>query len=333
MLPESLLGRTSDVPVLRVRNLTKYYAPTRAGGKPLLANDDLNLDVRAGEIVALLGPNGAGKSTLLKQLAGQLEPTSGRIEVAGVDLVAHPRRAKPFLSAVPQECQPINNITVEEHVRYFGLIKGLPRADADVRVREILRRVGLDDQRTKLARELSGGYKRRVLIAIALAGAEAKLLLLDEPTTGLDPEARRSVWTVVDGLRSEKKGILLTTHYIEEAEYLADRVVMIDHGRFVLEGTVEEARRHLSYGGRLDVRDPSRLRPDQRAELDALRGRFKLKVERSHLYRFEVPDPFSPSTIQELARLTELGIPASLSPVSLEDVYLDVVGHNGEAAE
>jgi ABC-2 type transport system ATP-binding protein len=286
--------------------------------------------VRSGEIVALLGPNGAGKSTFLKQLSGQLQPTSGAIDIAGVDMVAHPQRAKRFLSAVPQESQPLENLSVEEHVRYFGLIKGMDPRRADVEVSRVLDLVGLTSQRTKLARELSGGFKRRVLIAIALAGADARLLLLDEPTTGLDPSARRSVWAVIEALRSERKGILLTTHYIDEAEYLADRVVIIDHGRFVLSGTVEEIRRHVSFGGRLDVREPGRLKPEQRAELEALAHRWPLALDRPNLVRFHVPDPFAPGTIAELGRLTGLGIRAALSPVSLEDVYLDVVGSTEE---
>ncbi|HEY6238440.1 MAG TPA: ABC transporter ATP-binding protein [Thermoplasmata archaeon] len=320
----------ADRPLLTVRHLTKYYDPKRRGAERLKANDDLNLTVRAGEIVALLGPNGAGKSTLLRQLAGQLEPSEGSIDVAGVDMVAHPRHAKRFLSAVPQECQPLDNLTVEEHVRFFGLIKGLPWSSADAAVEGILRRTGLSSERTKLARELSGGFKRRVLIAVALAGADAPLLLLDEPTTGLDPEARRSVWSVIETLRGEGKGILLTTHYIDEADRLADRVVVIVGGRFVLEGPVRAVRGSLSYAGRLEVREPGRLSVVQRRTLEELKERFPVAYERPHVIRFEVTDPFALATVNELARLAELGIPASLAPVSLEDVYLRAVGGTEE---
>ena len=320
---------TDRTEVLSVDHLTKYYVGRDGGAKRLLANDDLSLRVHAGEIVALLGPNGAGKSTFLKQVGGQLMPSSGRIAVAGVDMVRHPRAAKEMLSAVPQECVPLDNLSVEEHVRYFGLIKGVPSQDAEARLTEVLTRTGLLDQRTKLARELSGGFKRRLLIAIALTSVDARLLLLDEPTTGLDPEARRSVWSVLEHLRDERKGILLTTHYIEEAEHLADRVVVIDDGRFIVSGTVEEIRRRLSYGGRLEIRDPGRFTGPAREAIDGLRGRYRVALDRAHVLRFEVPDPFSSKTVGELARLADLGVAASLAPVSLEDVYLSLVG-NGE---
>jgi ABC-2 type transport system ATP-binding protein len=311
--------------VLVARGVSKSYTRRGPVGGKLLANDSLDLTVHAGEVVALLGPNGAGKSTFLRQLAGQLLPSEGSILVAGVDIVAEPVRAKQFLSVIPQECQPIQDLTVAEQVRYFGRIKGIARSNLESKVTEILRDVGLTEQRDQIVRELSGGFKRRVLIAIAMAAPSPRLMLLDEPTTGLDPEARRQVWSVIRGLKHRGLGILLTTHYIEEAELLADRVVVISGGRFVGSGTVDEIRGRLPYRGRLIVHHADRLNGAGAEAVRALEQRWRVSLREPSTVWFEVPDPFDRETVSELARLTSLGVMASLRPVSLEDAYLSVV--------
>jgi ABC-2 type transport system ATP-binding protein len=313
-------------PVLRVAGLTKRYRG-RAGEQ--LANDRIDLTVRPGQIVAVLGPNGAGKTTLLRQIAGQLLPTEGAIDVAGVDMVRHPRQAKEFLSVIPQECQPKDNLTVEEHIRYFALLKGANRRTILTEVDRLLRETGLYSDRRKLVRELSGGLKRRVLIAVALSGREVRLLLLDEPTTGVDPEARRSVWRLIDTLRARNIAILLTTHYIEEAEYLADYVVVVHRGRFAASGTPDEIRRRLPYAGRLEIRGLDHLTPNARIVVDDLERRFRVGFRAGNAERLEIPDPFHTSIVAELARLTAEGVPATLAPVSLEDAYLAIVGDEG----
>jgi ABC-2 type transport system ATP-binding protein len=312
--------------VLRVAGLTRVFHG-RAGDQ--VANDRIDLTVHPGEIVAVLGPNGAGKTTLLRQIAGQLLPTSGTIDIAGVDMVLHPRAAKEFLSVIPQECQPKDNLTVEEHVRYFALLKGAERKTLRGEVDRLLLETGLESERRKLVRELSGGLKRRVLIAVALAGRQVRLLLLDEPTTGVDPEARRSVWRLIDTLRTRNVAVLLTTHYIEEAEYLADRVVVVHHGRFVASGSPDEIRRRLPYGGRLEIRGLDHLSPSARAVVDDLERRFRVAFRAGNAERLEIPDPFQPAIVAELARLTAEGVPATLAPVSLEDAYLAIVGQEG----
>lgn len=293
------------------------------------ANDGIDLTVYPGEIVAVLGPNGAGKTTLLRQIAGQLLPTSGAISIAGVDMIRAPLRAKEFLSVIPQECEPRNNLTVAEHIRYFALLKGTDRANASSQVERLLDETGLQAERDKLVRELSGGLRRRVLIAVALSGAEVRLLLLDEPTTGVDPEGRRSVWKLVDRLRSRSIAILLTTHYIEEAEYLADRVVIVSQGRIAAMGTPDEIRARLPYRGRLEIRGLDHLSPAGRTVVDDLERRFRVGLRAGNTERLEIPDPFQPAIVAELARLTSEGIPATLGPVSLEDAYLAVAGTEG----
>jgi ABC-2 type transport system ATP-binding protein len=150
--------------------------------------------------------------------------------------------------------------------------------------------------------------------------------LLDEPTTGLDPEARRSVWRILESLRGEGRGILLTTHYIEEAEYLANRVAIISRGRFVAAGTVEEVRRQVRFRGRLDVRNTDRLAPTALAELEAVARRWPEILRTEAHVRFGIADPFSSETVAMLSRLTAAGVAASLAPASLEDAYLELVG-------
>jgi ABC-2 type transport system ATP-binding protein len=324
--PPPPAGRSQADIVLSARAVSKRYRPRSARGQTVVANDSLDLTVHRGEIVALLGPNGAGKSTFLRQVAGQLLPSSGKITVGGVDMVARPELAKRHLSVIPQECEPLSNLTAEEQVRYFSRIKSSNTRLSDERVEGILTTVGLLGQRKKLVRELSGGYKRRVLIAVALAGDSPDLLLLDEPTTGLDPEARRSVWNVIELLKTEGRGVLLTTHYIEEAEVLADQIVIINDGRFVARGSVEEILHRVGSRGRMDIRNPDRLGPDGHEAIQALERKWKVVLRRENHIRFEVADPFSPATVSELERLAQLGISASLSPSSLEDAYLQIVG-------
>jgi ABC-2 type transport system ATP-binding protein len=317
-------------PILVVRDVSKTYRG-RSGEK--VANRSIHLEVRPGEIVALLGPNGAGKTTLLRQIAGQLLPTSGTIDIGGVDMVRHPLRAKELLSVIPQECEPKSNLTVEEHVRYFALLKGVPRKGVREYAARLLEQTGLTPHRDMLVRELSGGLRRRVLIAVALAGPSMRLLLLDEPTTGVDPEARRSVWQLIDALRSRRIGILLTTHYIEEAEYLADRVAIVNGGAIVAEGTVDEIRARLPYRGRIEVRGLDHLTPEARRRLDQLEGKFPVGFRAGNVERLTVPDAFAPSVGAELAQLAEVGVVASVAPVSLEDAYLSLVdGATGEGA-
>lgn len=312
--------------LLEVQGLHKTYRARRRGAKEVVANVGISLKVHAGEVVAVLGPNGAGKSTFLKQVGGQLLPTKGSIRVCGVDIVAEPERAKHVLSVIPQECTPYASLTVEEHVRLFAVIKGMETARAREETASILDRVGLTEHRNKLIRELSGGLKRRVLIGVALAGPSVRLLLLDEPTTGLDPEARREVWKVIAGLRDQGRGVLLTTHYIEEAEVLADRVVVIAEGKVLAEGTPDEIQARAGSRGRLDIFNFDRLPPAARTFVEQLKARWPPTQEREDRLRLSVPDPFAASTIAELARLTDLGVRASLSPASLEDAYPAITG-------
>ena len=315
-----------EEPVLEVRDLCRSFPAGGPGGAAVLANDRVSLTVGPGEVVALLGPNGAGKSTFLRQVAGQLCPTRGSIRVAGVDMVASPREAKEALSVIPQEGTPYGGCTVREFVRMFARLKGVENTEVSLLVSGILDGLNLRREADTLIRNLSGGYKRRVMMAAAMAGRHPRLMLLDEPTTGLDPTSRRSVWEVIQRLRDRGLGILLTTHYLEEAETLADRVVILLGGRVLADGTVSEVRRRFPVGGRLEVRGLDGLSTVARREAMGLVKGWPVISRSSSWMRLQLTDPFAPEAVGLARSLTALGALATLGTPSLEDVYLDLVG-------
>ena len=229
-------------PILDIRGLTKTYK----GGTTALAGVDLA--IQPGEIFALLGPNGAGKTTLIGAVCGLVRPSGGTIHVFGEDLQRHWRRLRRRIGLVPQELAVDMFEPVLRSVNYSRGMFGLPPDPA--RVEEVLRALSLWDKRDAKIRELSGGMKRRVLIAKALAH-DPDLLFLDEPTAGVDVELRRDMWRQIDALRARGTTIILTTHYIEEAEEMADRVGVIDGGRILL---VDDKRSLMAKLGRMEGR-------------------------------------------------------------------------------
>ncbi|WP_271077942.1 ABC transporter ATP-binding protein [Aurantiacibacter sp. MUD61] len=214
----------SDV-ILDIRGLDKTYT----GGVKALSN--VNLQIRKGEIFALLGPNGAGKTTLIGSVCGMVRPTGGSIEVFGQDLSKSWKAIRQRVGLVPQELSFDMFDKVIRQVRYSRGMFGFPPDES--RVEEVLKSLSLWDKRDVSIRELSGGMKRRVMIAKALAH-EPELLFLDEPTAGVDVELRRDMWRQIDALRERGVTIILTTHYIEEAEEMADRVGVINKGQILL---------------------------------------------------------------------------------------------------
>ncbi len=210
---------------LSVSGVTKTYKSGQTALHPI------DLTVQKGEIFALLGPNGAGKTTLISIICGTVSPTAGRVAVNGYDIVRDYRAARAIIGLVPQEIALDIFATVEDTVRYSRGLFGRPAAPAYIQ--RLLRDLSLWDKRDARVMELSGGMKRRVMIAKALSH-EPEILFLDEPTAGVDVTLRRDMWELVRELRDRGVTIILTTHYIEEAEEMADRVGVIDHGRLVL---------------------------------------------------------------------------------------------------
>jgi len=211
--------------ILDIRGLSKTYK----GG--LKALDGVDLQIRKGEIFALLGPNGAGKTTLIGAVCGLLRPTSGTIEAFGMDAQRHWRQVRRRIGLVPQELSFDMFARVDHSVNYSRGMFGF--APDPARIEEVLRSLSLWDKRESKIRELSGGMKRRVMIAKALSH-EPDLLFLDEPTAGVDVELRRDMWKQIGTLRDKGTTIILTTHYIEEAQEMADRVGVINKGKLLL---------------------------------------------------------------------------------------------------
>ena len=212
-------------PILRIENLSKTY---EGGFKAL---DNVDLSIRAGEIFALLGPNGAGKTTLIGAVCGLVRPTGGTIHAFGHDMARDWRAARRRIGLVPQELSTDMFEPVERAVAYSRGLFGL--APDPARIEQILKSLSLWDKRTERIMALSGGMKRRVLIAKALAH-EPDLLFLDEPTAGVDVELRKSMWAIIEEMRERGTTIILTTHYIEEAEEMADRVGIIRAGKILM---------------------------------------------------------------------------------------------------
>ncbi len=218
-----------------VADINKQYR----GG--LRANEDISFTVEPGEILGILGPNGAGKTTLVRQITTELLPTSGSIRVFGMDVVAEPNKVKNMMGIVPQEGELYYSLTVEQTFRIFGKLRGLTSRHARVRTDQLIADLRLEEHRDVISMNLSGGLKRRVLVGIA-ALADPALIVMDEPTTGLDPQSRRDLWALLRDYREQGATILLTTHYMEEAETLCDRVGIIQRGQLLALDTVPELR-------------------------------------------------------------------------------------------
>ena len=280
---------------VRVRDLVKIY------GDGTEANRGISLEVRRGEVVAIIGPNGAGKTTFLRQLTTELRPTSGSVSVFGVDVVVEPQQAKRAMGITPQEAGVFERLTVQEHFELFARLKHLSKREAREAAQKVIAELELIGETSKSVGSLSGGQRRRILIGLALLG-RPPLLVLDEPTTGLDPASRRAVWSVI--LRAVNTGttVILSTHYMEEAERLSDRVGVIANGRLIAFGTLDELLARMDRSYRLSYRDP--IDP-----LSDLKIRYFASFAQAQ---------------QHIAR--ELLSEYSIARASLEDVYFTLTG-------
>jgi ABC-2 type transport system ATP-binding protein len=238
--PVGIAESNESIPaVIRTRGLVKRYPPGT------LAVDGLDLEVWRGEFFGLLGPNGAGKTTTIGMLTTRVIPTSGEAVVAGLDVRTRSVDVKRIIGVVTQENTLDRRLTVWEnlyyHGRYFGLSRGVARHEAD----RALRLVRLEDRARYFVDQLSGGMQQRLLIGRSLVH-RPEVLFLDEPTAGIDPQGRLALWEILQGLHREGQTILLTTHYMEEADELCQRVAIMDHGRILAIGSPEELRRSVA---------------------------------------------------------------------------------------
>jgi ABC-2 type transport system ATP-binding protein len=294
------------------------------------AVDGIELTVAPGEIYGFLGPNGAGKSTAVNMLVTLLPPTAGTATVGGYDIVKQGPQVRKVIGAALQEAALDPLLTGREHLRLQTALHGMPRSEAGVRAEELLARVGLSEAADRKVRGYSGGMKRRLDLALALVHRPS-ILFLDEPTTGLDPQSRSALWREVARLaKDEGVTVFLTTQYLEEADVLADRVGIIDHGRIVAEGTPAELKAQI---GRPTV-EASPLAPEDRATVESV------------LEQFGEPSLGSPNAVavrlyahRDLAdvvrALDQEGLDVEdlrLHAPSLDDVFLAKTGRSLEGA-
>jgi len=282
--------------ILSIQQLSKVYA----GGFAALKS--VTLDIKAGEIIALLGPNGAGKTTLISTICGLVQPSSGRVLVAGRDITTDYRITRSLIGLVPQELTTDSFETVWNTVSFSRGLFG--KAPDPAHIERVLRSLSLWDKKDNMLRTLSGGMKRRVLIAKALSH-EPRILFLDEPTAGVDVSLRKDMWAIVCELRESGVTIILTTHYIEEAEEIADRIGVINHGELIL---VEEKRALMAKLGKkqleLELFDPLEALPASLAPFGLELSVNGLKL----IYTFETTESGENNISSVLEALREAGI-------------------------
>ncbi|HZE88652.1 MAG TPA: ABC transporter ATP-binding protein [Verrucomicrobiae bacterium] len=304
---------------IRCRDLRKTYDAK----PPVEAVRGLDLEIPAGQCFGLLGPNGAGKTTTVEILEGILEPTAGDVEVLGLRWGKDDHDLRQRIGVSLQETKLADKLTVEETVRLFGSFyrKGRPPID-------VMKEVGLLEKRKSWVMNLSGGQKQRLAVACALVG-DPDLLFLDEPTTGLDPQSRRQLWEIIRDLRSRGRTILLTTHYMDEAERLSDRVAVVDHGKVIALGSPDELIATLGGEHVVEFAVNGAAPPPDAADLMTLpsvsssreeAGGFQLTVTQPHV---AIP--------ALLKRLTDGGHALSkltTRHASLEDVFVSLTGRH-----
>jgi ABC-2 type transport system ATP-binding protein len=305
--------------LLRVQGLFKAFGPIRAV-------DSVSFEVRPGEIYGLLGPNGAGKTTTISMISGLLKPDAGEVIVAGTPFWSDPQKAKRIMGVVPQELAVYDELTGRENLEFWGRMAGLSSSDAKSRATELLEALTLTDRAKDAVKTYSGGMKRRINLGCALLH-KPQLLLLDEPTVGIDPQARQNILEFIVKLRASGTAILYTTHYLEEAESLCQRIGIIDHGRLLAEGSLQELQDRLG-GDRLfvleaDLKDSS---PDR---WDGFSQRFKV-IQKSERQLVVSPvgsrDPSD--CLKALLSLPVRVENVTLKRPSLNDVFLQLTGRD-----
>jgi len=294
--------------ILRARGVQKRFGD-------FAALQSLDLDVRRGECVGLIGPNGAGKSTFIGCLYGVVLRTAGELEIFGLDPARDARAIKQRLGVVPQENALDEELTVVENLQLYARFVGLDRVRAKPRIDELLAHMSLDHKRDAMIKTLSGGMKRRLAFVRALL-ADPELLILDEPTTGLDPAVRHLLWEKVLSFRHAGKTVLVTTHYMHEAEILCDRIVILNRGHVVATGAPREliARETPGFVAIFELENESALRPHVAENWILFRQGRQCCVR--------APSIDDLVALQHRARLTAL----QLRPANLEDVYLKLTG-------
>ncbi|MEU7694742.1 ATP-binding cassette domain-containing protein [Microbispora hainanensis] len=309
---------------IQAEGLTKRYGETRAP-------DGVDLEVPRGRLLGVLGPNGAGKTTAVRILATLVRPDGGRAHVAGFDVVRQAHQVRTLVGLTGQYAAVDETLTGVENLVMIGRLLGLTRAEARRRADRLLGRFALTDAGGRAAKTYSGGMRRRLDLAASLVG-RPQVLFLDEPTTGLDPRNRTELWGVVRDLQDDAVTVLLTTQYLEEADQLADDIVVFDHGKVIASGTPDGLK--AAAGGRV-----LEVRPIEAAHLDLVRRvvadvlDVTPEVAQGQVTA-PVRDPAAvPAIVRRLDDLDVLAAGLSLRRASLDEVFLALTGHRAEAPD
>jgi ABC-2 type transport system ATP-binding protein len=293
---------------IEVTSLKKYYGD-------LKAVDGISFSVKEGEVFGLLGPNGAGKTTTIEIMEGLRERTSGDVKILGSDPWKNGYELHKRIGVIPQEFTFFEKTSPREAINYYANLFNI-KVDAD----EILKEVLLEDMAKQNFENLSGGQKQKTGLALSLVNSP-ELLFLDEPTTGLDPNARRAIWEVIRGLKAKGKTIILTTHYLDEAQQLSDRVAIMDHGRIVAMGTTEEIIQKHGSGERLEIHGGEKL-------AEYIRNNTELEVEYNLKGEITIPLKKKIDALAALAAAEQSGLDwgeIQTRQDSLDDVFVKLV--------
>ncbi|MDR6688842.1 lipooligosaccharide transport system ATP-binding protein [Arthrobacter sp. 1088] len=301
--------------VISARNLTKTYGE-------LTAVDNISFDVPAGESFGLLGPNGAGKSTTMKMIGGVSQRTSGTLNIMGLDPESHGPEVRAHLGVVPQQDNLDEELKVRENLIVYGRYFGLPLSYLRPKADELLEFAQLTDKANSKVDALSGGMKRRLTIARSLIN-EPRILLLDEPTTGLDPQARHILWDRLFRLKENGVTLILTTHYMDEAEQLCDRLIVVDKGKIMAEGSPASLIREHSSREVLELRFGSERNSRIGVELQGIGERLETLPDRVLIYAHDGEAALEQVSARGLRPMTSL-----VRRSSLEDVFLRLTGRS-----
>lgn len=306
--------------VIEIKDLVKKYGD-------LVAVDNISLSIEEGEIYGLLGPNGAGKSTLISVLCSLLHPTSGSVKILGEDVKKNRKEVKRQLGLVPQSIAVYNNFTAYENVKLFGELYGLRGAELKASVERALEFVGLQDVKNKKAESYSGGMLRRLNIACAIVH-EPKIIIMDEPTVGIDPQSRNHILAAVKKLNKKGTTVIYTTHYMEEVEAICSKIAIVDKGKVIVEGSKEELKDMINDKRSLSVKVDDRYKIDLK-DIEGIKGVSEVLVKENEFTintKKEINnlDLIIKSLNQSEVKILDLGY----KEVTLETVFLSLTGRS-----
>jgi len=312
---------------IEVDSVTKRF-------EDMVAVDNLSMSVEKGELFGLLGPNGAGKSTLTKMISGMLNPTSGTIKVGKYSIQDDPMKVKEILGVVPQDIVLYDYLNARENLAFYGRLYGLSGRKLKNRIKELLQFTQLDEKAMKRhVSTYSGGMKRRVNIAVALLH-EPQVLLLDEPTAGLDPQNKHALWEIIQTLKKQGKTIVLTTHMMDEAEELCDRVAIMDHGKIIALGSPRQLVKKVKMENTITV-VPDKASPKLVEIMKSVSGVKSSYIAYDETEKSETLkvitdnlDDILPDVVSAIAKDGTKVLSVQLSRVTLEDVFIMLTGRS-----